>query len=455
MYGNWWGGGSRWTVIRQILAVNHVLGGEPAFGPPTPSKVPFTPADGWQRDEYTVPGDSLNWTSLLDKLPELAYRAASATTSPEHRAGLLVLLETLAAGPLADPAGTVRQVELVEPFVGGASGPGRPEAVHRLGQVLRKGARTVVVLANRDRNSRNDAARWLALDHDPTGAFGPVPGFTLDHEHVHRQGIARDRLTRLTALVREQGPAPWLPEATEAMHTATGIGPLQSAALLSAAIEEPGTEALALLGAKTRAFEAAQARLDALPGDDRHALLRALLPADPAELWSTGPDVRAAAEVWQERLASLVRVPEELDLDLSGTTPSAVDLVLNTGSRTWLAHGIEVQDGTGRPGLRRVGARGAVSAALTALSTLAYTLPYGHPLRAHLPVGLAALRDRLADPGLVLDLGLDWTESGARWAPWSAPPTGSPSPAAPGPTVSSGPARRCSSPPATAATRSC
>ncbi|MGW2248478.1 hypothetical protein ACWCWG_40355, partial [Streptomyces hirsutus] len=31
------------------------------------------------------------------------------------------------------------------------------------------------------------------------------------------------------------------------------------------------------------------------------------LPADPAELWSTGPDVRAAAEVWQERLASLVR----------------------------------------------------------------------------------------------------------------------------------------------------
>ncbi|MFC9862535.1 MULTISPECIES: hypothetical protein [unclassified Streptomyces] len=417
MYGNWWGGGSRWTVIRQILAVNHVLGGEPAFGPPTPSKVPFTPADGWQRDEYTVPGDSLNWTSLLDKLPELAYRAASATTSPEHRAGLLVLLETLAAGPLADPAGTVRQVELVEPFVGGASGPGRPEAVHRLGQVLRKGARTVVVLANRDRNSRNDAARWLALDHDPTGAFGPVPGFTLDHEHVHRQGIARDRLTRLTALVREQGPAPWLPEATEAMHTATGIGPLQSAALLSAAIEEPGTEALALLGAKTRAFEAAQARLDALPGDDRHALLRALLPADPAELWSTGPDVRAAAEVWKERLASLVRVPEELDLDLSGTTPSAVDLVLNTGSRTWLAHGIEVQDGTGRPGLRRVGARGALSAALTALSTLAYTLPYGHPLRAHLPVGLAALRDRLADPGLVLDLGLDWTESGGSMGP--------------------------------------
>lgn len=412
MHGGWWGGGNRWTVIRQILAVNHVLGGEPAFGPPVPSKVPFPPVDGWQRDEYTVPGGSMSWTSLLDKLPELAYRAASSATSPEHRAGLLVLLDTLAAGPLADPAGTVRQVELVEPYSGTPGQQGRHEAVHRMGQVLRKGARTVVVVAERGRNTRNDAARWLALDHDPTGVFGPVPGFTLDREHIHRQGIARDRLTRLTALVREQGPAPWRPEAAEAFHTATGIGPLQAVALLSAAVAEPGADALSLLGAKTRAFEAAQARLDALPDDDRHALVRALLPTDPAELWTTGPDVRAATEVWRERLASLVRVPEELDLDLSGTNAGSVDLVLNAGSRSWLSHGVDVPDGTGRPSLRRVVARGAVTSALTALRTLAYTLPYGHALRAHLPTGFAALRDRLADPGLVLDLGLNWTESG-------------------------------------------
>ncbi|MEW1692924.1 hypothetical protein ACIQOF_36105 [Streptomyces sp. NPDC091265] len=417
MRGGWWGAGRRWTVIRQILAVNHVFGGEPAFGPPIPSKVPFTSVDGWQRDEFTVPADSLTWTDLLDDLPELAYRAASATTSPEHRTALLVLLETLAAGPLADPAGTVRQVHLVEPLPGAATGAGRPEAVHRLGQVLRRGARTVVVIAGVGRNFRNDAARWLALDHDPTGAFGPVPGFTLDREHVHRQGIAPDRLTRLIARVREQGPAPWRPEAAEAFHTATGIGPLQSAALLSAAVKEPGAEALALLGVKTRVFEAAQSRLDALPRDDRHTVLQALLPDDPAELWSTGPDVRAASEVWQKRLASFVRVPEELDLDLSGTTPEAIDMILNTGSRTWLAHGTPVPDGTGRPGLHRVSARGAVFSAVTALRTLAYTLPYGHPLRVHLPVGLTALRDRLADPDLVLDLGLEWTESGGSIGP--------------------------------------
>ncbi|MFE6186399.1 hypothetical protein ACFQ6U_18450 [Streptomyces sp. NPDC056465] len=417
MHGGWWGGGSRWTVIQQIRAVNHVLGGEPAFGPPVQSKVPFVPVDGWQRDEYTVPGQSADWTRLLDMLPELAYRAASATTSPEHRAALVILLDTLGEGPSADPAGTVRQVTLVEPYVAGTTARTRPETVHRLGQVFRKGARTVVVLAERGRNFRDDSARWLALDHDPTGAFGPVAGFTLDNEYVYRQGIARDRLTRLTGLVREEGPAPWRPEAAEAFHTATGIGLLQSAALLSAAVQEPGAAALGLLGAKTRAFEAAQARLQALPGTDRHALLQALLPADPAELWSTGPDVRAAAEVWQARLGSLVRVPEELDLDLSGATPGAVDQILNPVSRTWLAQGSPVEDGTGRPGLRRVSAYGSLSTALTALRTLAYTLPYGHPLRAHLPEGLAALRRTLADPDLVLDLGLDWTEDGSSIGP--------------------------------------
>ncbi|XUZ99499.1 hypothetical protein ACQ9ZG_30510 [Streptomyces araujoniae] len=411
LYGGWWGGGLRWTIVRQILGVNHVLGGEAAFGQPVPSTAPFTPVDGWQRDEFTVPAGSLSWTSLLGQLPELAYRAASSALSPEHRAGLLVLLDTLAAGPLADPAGTVRQVDLIEPY-SGTPGQGRRGPVHRLGQVLRKGARTVVVIAERGRNINEDVARWLALDHDPTGVFGPVAGFTLDRERVLHEGMNPDRLTRLTALLREQGPAPWRPEAAEEFHAATGIGPLQAVALLSAAVAEPGADALALLGSKTRAFEAAQARLDALPGDERHALLRALLPTDPAELWTKGPDVEAAAEVWRERLGSLVRVPEELDLDLSGTTPGAVDLVLNAGSRNWLTHGTDVPDGTGRPALRRVGARGSVASALTALRTLAYTLPYGHPLRAHLPAGLAALRSRLADPALVLDLGLDWTEEG-------------------------------------------
>ncbi|MFE6977951.1 hypothetical protein [Streptomyces sp. NPDC057682] len=417
MYGGWWGGGKRWSAIQQILAVNHVFGGAPAFGPAISSKVPFTPTDGWQRDEHTVPGDAMAWTAVLDLLPELAFRAASETTLPAHRAGLVELLDALAAGPLAGPAGTLRRVDLVETVPEASGSSGRPESAQRLGHVLRKGDRTIVIVADRGRYYWSEEVRWLALEHDPSGAFGPVPGFTLDHEHVYRHGISRDRLTRCTSLIREQGPAPWRPEAAEAFHEATGIGALQSVALLSAAISEPGADALALLGAKTRAFEAARSRVEALPHEASHAVIRALLPEDPAALWTDGPDVRAAADVWKERLSALVRVPEDLDLDLSGTTHGAIDLILNTGSRKWLTRSTEADDGTGGKGLLRVGARSELTSAYTALRALAYALPYGHPLRAHLPVGLAALRARLADPALVLELGMDWTESGGSIGP--------------------------------------
>ena len=47
------------------------------------------------------------------------------------------------------------------------------------------------------------------------------------------------------------------------------------------------------------------------------------------------------------------------------------------------------------------------------LRWLAYRLPYGDPLRAVLPVTLRMLRERLADPGLLLDLGVDWDTEGS------------------------------------------
>jgi hypothetical protein len=49
---------------------------------------------------------------------------------------------------------------------------------------------------------------------------------------------------------------------------------------------------------------------------------------------------------------------------------------------------------------------------VASLAGLAYTLPYGHPLRAALPEGLAAVRRRLTDPGLLLDLDVSWAEKG-------------------------------------------
>ncbi|TDC61288.1 hypothetical protein [Streptomyces hainanensis] len=60
--------------------------------------------------------------------------------------------------------------------------------------------------------------------------------------------------------------------------------------------------------------------------------------------------------------------------------------------------------------------RAELTAAVTALATLAYGLPLDHPLRAALPGALDGLRRRLADPRLVLDLDLEWAESGGSTA---------------------------------------
>ncbi|BFO18677.1 hypothetical protein SHKM778_50650 [Streptomyces sp. KM77-8] len=65
---------------------------------------------------------------------------------------------------------------------------------------------------------------------------------------------------------------------------------------------------------------------------------------------------------------------------------------------------------------RAVPGRYSLPHAVAALAGLAYALPYGHPLRAALPDALAVLRRRLTDPGLLVDLDLEWTEKGTSTA---------------------------------------
>lgn len=63
-----------------------------------------------------------------------------------------------------------------------------------------------------------------------------------------------------------------------------------------------------------KATDAAYARdeLKNLDIELRRALVGALLPADPAKLWSEGPDVAAAAEIWNRRVGRRTPVPEWL-----------------------------------------------------------------------------------------------------------------------------------------------
>ncbi|MDD9381245.1 hypothetical protein M8Z33_32255 [Streptomyces sp. ZAF1911] len=411
----YWGRDEKWSGLQQILSVNQVLSGKPADGKPLPEPTAL-PAlgDGWTTETHTVPGIDLGWLPFLDALGALAYRAAAPTTTDEHREALLLLLEAVATGPLANPVGALRQVLLCEEDSEDQAGKKQ-----RLGQVLRRGDRTVVILG-REHTHRNDRVHWLALDHDPEGEFGQIADFTHHEEQRHTPALPHERLLPLIRLVRERGAAPWRPEAPLTLDAATGIGPAQATLLVAAGTGEPHAAALELTGLKARQAERAHDRLSALGAANRLALLDALLPAAPADLWESGPDTAAAAKTWAERLASLVRLPEDLGDVLAGVTIASAEAVLNPDRTAWLSRttvmrldkdgGLVAEDPAAVPG------RGHLTSAVAALSGLAYGLPYGHPLRAHLPAGLAALRRRLADPGLILDLDVEWTEKGTATA---------------------------------------
>ncbi|WP_431985828.1 hypothetical protein [Streptomyces griseoflavus] len=411
----WWGNGQRWTVLRQIRAVNHVLTGKPAEGKALPAAARLTgPADGWTSDERTVPAEGPAWPALLDALRPLAYRAASPTLTPAHRRALLLLFDAVTEGPLAAPGAALRDVVLSEPR-------GKQD---RAGQVLRRAGRTVVVLGCQSVDHQHQRVNWLALDHDPTGRFGAVAHFTSGRESAHPPVFPADELAAVTALVRDKGPAPWQPEAPAALSTATGggLGPVQAALLLAGKPPRLTDEVSAATGLKPRQKQLGDALLSSVEHADRAALVGALLPRNPGDLWTAGPDTDAAGLVWTERLGGVLRLPEDLvgDLFMPGLPAGSVEKVLNPRRTPWLSR-TTVQrpdkDGNLVPeDPRALPGRYGLTHAVSSLAGLAYSLPYGHPLRAALPEGLAALRRRLADPGLLLDLDLEWTEKGSSTA---------------------------------------
>jgi hypothetical protein len=406
----WWGSEVRWNALRQIRAVNLVLSGKPADGKPLPQASRSTgAAGGWRSDEFTVPGIGLVWTSVLEVLRPLAHRAASPTVTEAHREALLLLFEAVVEGPLAAADGALRQVVLSEPH----------DKQERVGQVLRREGRTVVVLGCQSIDRQNGLVNWLALDHDPAGVFGAVAHFVLDRETAYPAVFPADALRAVTRLVRDKGPAPWQPEAPAALAAATGgaLGPVQAALLLAGKPSQLTDEVVAATGLKPRQKALGDALLASVGAGDRAALIGALLPTEPGDLWTAGPDTDAAGRVWAERLAGVVRLPEDLAAELSDLPTGSVEEVLNPARTRWISRttvqgpdkdgNLVAEDPAALPG------RYDLTRAVAALAGLAYSLPYGHALRAVLPESLAALRRRVADPGLLLDLDIAWAEKGS------------------------------------------
>ncbi|TDC21875.1 hypothetical protein E1265_16930 [Streptomyces sp. 8K308] len=403
-----YGGSTSWAVLQQVRAVGQVLAGRPATGRPLPARYRAEPLPhGWSTDERTAPAHALDWTPLLAAQRAVAHRATGQVLGEAEREALLLLLEALAEGPLAGQ-GALRRLVLAE----------RGVTARRGGQVLRHGDRVVVILGTLCEDREADRTHWLALDHDPAGAFGPVPPLTFLEERVFAGRPAAPILTDVVRLVRERGPAPWRPEPAAALAAATGLGHAQATLLLAGLPTQPTAETLALLGLRARQAEHAAELLAALGTQGTTTVIGALPPKDPAGAWSEGPDTAAAAGAWRSRFSGHHLVPEDTIAEL-GLDPRAAMAVLNPEHTPWLRattsqrlqdHRLRAADPEAVPDEREL------ASAVTALATLAYGLPLGHPLRAALPGALDGLRRRLADPGLVLDLGIEWAEAGGSTA---------------------------------------
>lgn len=371
-------------------------------------------------DGLTLPSSRLDLISLLDGCAAVSYRAASRFTGPEHREALRELLGALdTLGPVAAQAQPARwrrfQLYLDKAVLTTPGGERRGG----YGLLPLDGGGFLAAL---DGESSDAGHEFTVLFHDPAGRFDvPAPYTVRSSAPV---GARRDAgwLGEFLAVWAERGPAPWFPEAAEEFARLTGVTQTM-AKLVVAGL--PGIDAYernflppetrAVLDVKAAAAATARDELRGLDPSVRRSVVGALLPAAPARWWTDGPDAAAAAEVWNRTVGRRAAVPEALlaeairavrtDWDASRSLRALLDPAaepLLSRDLAWTVQGDRVapvdENATGFTATTLIGA-------VAMAAWLAHRLPAGDPIRALLPAVLSTVRDRLANPELMLDLG--------------------------------------------------
>ncbi|MFD9333408.1 DNA-binding protein [Streptomyces sp. NPDC060028] len=375
-------------------------------------------------DVPALPYSGLPFTPLLDQPAAVAYRAVAPAADGEQRAALLTFLAEIDALGLASAEGSAGNwrrvlVHLDQRLLRGPDGVDR-SLHHRAVLPLGAGA---ALAPTEHCESVADGHEFGALLYDPAGRFA-VPGpYTVRGDAP--LGDRRRAAGWLTAFLREaarRGPAPFLPEAAEEFARLTGVfGAL--ARLVVAGLPQIDSyrgnflsaELRTALGVKAPDAACARDELRNLNGEARRELVAALLPADPARLWEDGPDVAAAAEVWNRRVGRRTPVPDWLRTEAARAVRSgwaahkALPALLDPASApelsvdvAWTVKGdhVEPREPATDPFVAHV-----LTGAVATTAWLAHRLPAGHPVRAALPPALTAVRQRLASPELLLGVG--------------------------------------------------
>lgn len=418
-FGGGRGPSGRWWTLNNLRTVTAVL----ADPPPAQGEGWSTPATAH------LLGDAGNhgWLHVLGRLHVLAQGVANPLTAPSQRSSLVQLLGHLNTGVLADRGATLREIVLRET---GPRSAGAEPATRRHGQVLRHGERTVVILGLRNHHQQHGTVEWLAVDHDPTGVFGPVAHFTTMVERDTRERVSAAWLQKFWRVAALHGSVPFDRARAEAFAELTGIGRARATLLLCpppallhwSGLNLPG-ERIAELDLKPAEAVAAKEWLHRHNHEAIIDIWAALLPEDPKTLWTDGPDLAAGAEAWISHFGRLVTLPEEVHPTVKGASIEHIEAVLNPAHTPWMTGTTRFRlttDGHSRLAPEdpaAVPGHGDLHQAVQALRWLAYHLPADSPLRPLLPRAAEALRTRLADPELLLDLRLIYTAKGGPMAP--------------------------------------
>ncbi|MFD3686667.1 hypothetical protein ACFWTE_17805 [Nocardiopsis sp. NPDC058631] len=378
------------------------------------------------------PRASADWSALLGRIGLLAWHAALPTTAEDERAALVDFLRRWSATLFADRDATVETGRIVggeefAPLSGARSrrvGLGVPTWIADQEACFGK-RRTVHTFV--------EARTGRALPVEP-------PEIEYQRRRVDLLWGDAGQLTAFADAVAAHGPIPWDPESAGIVAERTGLV-AEAAALVLCALQ--GSDANRLpagtrtaLGISAAGAGLAAQELRGLTGEDLLDLYGEALPRTPegiAALWAPGGTAGVAerlAQAWNDRFGRRPALPESTLAAFQAAKLDRVDLQRlrlladHTGEESLTRDAVSQL--TSRKGNHRdfteivhtPEATAGLAAVLVDLAHLipwAYAeLPAGDPVRDGVPAVLAAVRERLRAPGLLLRAGSLWATDPAR-----------------------------------------
>jgi hypothetical protein len=372
--------GDGFTHRGTMASVGEMPAGIRAFG--TPER------GGWSGSD---------WPTLLGTEGAMLVRAASPAFPADQRDAARAVVAALRDGDLLGRRATIRRLVL----------QGDPGTVLSAGTSRVLGAATLYGVT--EIGVRTGFRRVRAVLVAPDGDF-PDPAGTERADRLPATTLDRGRADRALALFAARGAPKWRPDAVAALAAATAMPPAEAALILAGlpgidtsdrSFLEPAERAA--IGVTVTAAAPARDRLRALSMPDRAELLDAVVPADPAAWWDSGPATERVADVWRRLFPGGAAVDDELAAEAGRVLPyPAAEIVpglLAPAAPAWLAPSALPE--------RYVAPAGA------ALAWLAYRLPAGDPGRARLPEAYDRLLASIRHAGMTVNLG---------YSPYEPPP---------------------------------